>query len=132
MGITLERRVRLSSMHLTLGPTGLSSPVYADQLDYTVFEDGRAIGRMYEDKHSRPELRWFWSITVYVHPRLGVTTSGRAPSLEEAKAKFLSSWGSVKCRGRTEVAAAGPRSSPTFFPFAMTDNLRVGIPVARG
>ncbi len=30
-------------MPLTLRHTGLSSPVYRDQLDYTIFEDGRPI-----------------------------------------------------------------------------------------
>jgi hypothetical protein len=35
-----------------------------DWLDYIVLEDGRTIGRMYEDQHAKPELRWFWSITV--------------------------------------------------------------------
>ena len=39
-------------MPLTLRHTGLSSPVYRDQLDYTVFEDGRPIGRMYEDRYA--------------------------------------------------------------------------------
>ena len=39
-----------------------------------------------------PEYRWFWSITVYVNPKLGITTSGRAPSLDEAKASFLDDW----------------------------------------
>jgi hypothetical protein len=29
-------------MPLSLRPTGLSSPVYRDQLDYTVFENGRS------------------------------------------------------------------------------------------
>ena len=37
-------------MPLTLRPAGLSSPAYRDWLD--------------EDRHSKPELRWFWSITV--------------------------------------------------------------------
>jgi hypothetical protein len=81
---------------LTLRPTGLSPPVYRDQLDYIVIEDGRAIGRMYEDWHALPELRWFWSITVFVGYRPGVTTHGRTPTLEEAKAQFLSNW--QKCR----------------------------------
>jgi hypothetical protein len=48
------------------------------------------IGRFYEDRHTLPELRWFWSITIYVDPALGVTTNGRVPSLEEAK-------GAVSC-----------------------------------
>jgi hypothetical protein len=87
-------------MPRTLRPTGLSSPVHADQLDYTVFEDGREIGRMYEDRYRPPKLRWFWSITVYVHPKLGLAINGRASSLEEAKAQFLSSWISV--RGKEE------------------------------
>jgi hypothetical protein len=81
---------------LTLRRSGLSSPAYRDWLDYVVLQDGRAIGRMYEDRHSRPELRWFWSITVYVNPKLGITTSGRAASIEEAKAQFLANW--QKCR----------------------------------
>ena len=53
------------AMALTLRPTGLSSPAYADRLDYTIFDNGKPVGRMYEDKHA-PELPWFWSITVYV------------------------------------------------------------------
>jgi hypothetical protein len=79
-------------MPLTLRPTGLSSPAYRDWLDYVIVEDGRDVGRLYEDRHSKPELRWFWSITVYVNPKLGITTSGRAPSIDQAKAQFLASW----------------------------------------
>ena len=81
---------------LTLRPTGLSSPVYQDQLDYVVIEDGRTIGRLYEDEHALPELCWFWSIAVFVGYRPGVTTNGRTPSLEQAKAQFLENW--QKCR----------------------------------
>jgi len=81
---------------LTLRRSGLSSPAYRDWLDYVIVEDGRDVGRVYEDRHSKPELRWFWSITVYVNPKLGITTSGRAASIEEAKAQFLANW--QKCR----------------------------------
>ena len=76
---------------LTLRPT-LSSPAYWDWLDYVIVEDGRDVGLVYEDRHNRPELRWFWSITIYVNPKRGITTSGRASSLEEAKAQFLANW----------------------------------------
>jgi hypothetical protein len=70
---------------------------YRDRLDYTIVEDGRRnVGRLYEDRHSRPELRWFWSITVYINPDLGITTSGRAPTMNEAKEHFLCNW--QKCR----------------------------------
>jgi hypothetical protein len=85
-------------MALTLRRTGLSSPVYADQIDYTVLEDGREIGRIYEDRHSRPELRWFWSITVFVGSQPGIVTNGRAPTIEQAKAQFLENW--LKYRAR--------------------------------
>jgi hypothetical protein len=66
-------------MPLALRPTSLSSPVHRDQLDYTVFEDGRAIGRMYEDPHTRAELRWFWSIIRIVQMPRGenVITNAR-------------------------------------------------------
>ena len=63
---------------LTLRPTGLSSPAYRDLIDYTVIQDNRAVGRICEDRHTLPDLRWFWSITVYVDPKQGITTSGRA------------------------------------------------------
>ena len=88
---------------LTLRPTGLSSPAYRDLLDYVIVEDGRDVGRVYEDRNSRPELRWFWSITVYVNPKLGITTSGRAASIEEAKARFLTNW--QKCRADSTPAS---------------------------
>jgi hypothetical protein len=37
-----------------------------------------------------PGLRWFWSIIMYVNPKLGIATSGRAPCLDESQ--FLSNW----------------------------------------
>jgi hypothetical protein len=77
-------------MVLTLHRTGLSSP--ADRLDFVIVNDGRNVGRLYEDRHSRPELRWLWSITIYVNPKLGITTSGRARSMDQAKAQFWTNW----------------------------------------
>jgi hypothetical protein len=70
---------------------------YRDWLDYTIVEDGRRdVSRLYEDRHSRPDLRWFWSITIYFAPKLGITTNGREASLNEAKEQFLRNW--PKCR----------------------------------
>ena len=77
---------------LTLRPTALSSPIYRDQFDYEVLEDRRVIGRIYEDKHAIPQLRWFWSITVFVGYQPGVVTNGWTATLEEAKAQFLENW----------------------------------------
>jgi hypothetical protein len=42
-----------------------------------------AVGRIYEDRHTLPDLRWFWSIMVYVDPKQGNKTSERAASLEK-------------------------------------------------
>ena len=39
---------------LKLRPTGLSSPAYRDWLDYVIVEDGRDVGRLYEDRNSPP------------------------------------------------------------------------------
>lgn len=89
-------------MALTLRFTAPSSDD-RDWLDYTIVEDGRRdVGRLYEDRHSRPELRWFWSITVYINPNLGITTSGRAPTMNEAKEHFLRNW--QKCRTVSSLA----------------------------
>ena len=89
-------------MALTLRFTAPSSDD-RDWLDYTIVEDGRRdVGRLYEDRHSRPELRWFWSITVYINPDLGITTSGRAPTMNEAKEHFLRNW--QKCRTVSSLA----------------------------
>jgi hypothetical protein len=94
-------------MPLNLRPTALSSPAYRDWADYIVREDSRAVGRIYEDRQTLPDLRWFWSITVYVDPKQGITTSGRTASLDEAKARFLANW--QTCRGISTLSA--PRST---------------------
>jgi hypothetical protein len=67
-------------MVLSLRCTGLSSPAYRDWLDYVIVEDGHDVGRLYEDRHSRPDLRWFWSITVYVNPKRWPGGGHRAPA----------------------------------------------------
>jgi len=80
-------------MALSLRPTELCS---LRGLDYCAIDDSQVIGRIYEDRHTRPGLQWFWSITTQIDPVLGVTTNGRAPTLEEAKARFKSSWSKVR------------------------------------
>ena len=54
-----------------------------------IVEDGRDVGRLYEDRHSKPELRWFWSITVYVNPKHGIITSGRTAKMGERDPRRL-------------------------------------------
>jgi hypothetical protein len=78
-------------MTLTLRPTRLSRD--PDRNDWSIHEDGQEIGRLYEDPTAtRPEIAWFWSITVMGPARRRVKTDGRAPTLEEAKADFAAAW----------------------------------------
>ena len=81
-------------MPLTLRPTGLQCPPDFQHLkDYSVYEDGTEIGRMYEaHAPARPDLAWLWSITVLGPARnRGMKTDGRAATFEEAKAQFAAS-----------------------------------------
>jgi hypothetical protein len=70
-------------------PPAFPPPAYADKLDYVVCEDGKVIGRIYEDWHTLPDLRWFWSITVYVDPKQGINTGARGAW------KVLANWQKV-------------------------------------
>jgi hypothetical protein len=81
---------------LTLRPTGLSSPAYQSWLDYVIVEDGRDVVRLHEDRHSRPEYRWFWSITVYVDPKRGTPLAGARPASKRRKRYSCANW--QKCR----------------------------------
>jgi hypothetical protein len=44
-----------------------------------VYEDGREIDRLREDAPAKPELAWYWTITVIGGPRVFVV-GGEAPS----------------------------------------------------
>jgi hypothetical protein len=81
-------------MTLTLRTTGLESPAHQHQKDYTVFQDTRPIGRLYEGAATgtRHQVRWFWSITVVIDLRAGVRTNGGAASFEDAKTHFQENW----------------------------------------
>src|SRR4051812_6429281 len=56
----------IGSMPLTLRPTGLqTSAAFAHLADWSVYDDGRQIGRLREEHAPpRPERAWYWSITV--------------------------------------------------------------------
>jgi hypothetical protein len=81
-------------MALTLRRTRIEqSPAFAHLEDWDVLDDGKPIGRIYE-KHApaRPDHAWFWSITEYIEPRAGLSTSGSAETLDAAKAAFRARW----------------------------------------
>ena len=81
-------------MNLTLLRTRLDRvPTCAHLHDYTVRDYFKPVGRLYQVRApTRPELAWFWSITVHVDPRAEVKTSGTAAELADARAAFRASW----------------------------------------
>jgi hypothetical protein len=82
-------------MPLTLRATRLSRDPNAN--DWSIYEDGAEIGRLYEDRQAnRPENRWFWSITVMGPARFRVRTDSRAATLDQAKADFQAAWHAFK------------------------------------
>ena len=56
--------------------------------DWIVLDDGKAVGRMYED-HGSP-TPWFWCLSGAAEnaSQLGIANTGRAATLEGAKAAF--------------------------------------------
>ena len=54
------------------------------------------IGRIYAERYVPADVKWFWSITEYVHPALGIRTHGRVGSLPVAMEQFKLSWSKVR------------------------------------
>jgi hypothetical protein len=50
------------------------------------------MGRIYEERGAREELRWYCSFFGILAKPSDVRTDGRAPTLEAAKADFEASW----------------------------------------
>jgi hypothetical protein len=67
-----------------------------DRRDYSVFDDGVEIGRVYRNSTSRRALPWFWSIIALGPARAHVETDGRAATLEQAKTQFRENWDAFK------------------------------------
>ena len=91
-------------MALTMRPTGLGHGVYADAIDYNVFSGEWCIGRIYENRSSPADLRWFWSLDALGKPET-LRASNRAATLEAAKAEFEASWKQWKARAGMEETA---------------------------
>jgi hypothetical protein len=62
-----------------------------------VIEDGKVIGRIYEQRYVAEDVRWLCSITAFhVNPAFEITTNDRVPTLEQAKAAFREAWSKVR------------------------------------
>jgi hypothetical protein len=83
-------------MALSLRRTNFRSPADAHRQDYLVMEDRQVIGRIYEERYVPADVKWFWSITEYVDPALGIRTHGRVGSLPVAMEQFKLSWSKVR------------------------------------
>ena len=71
--------------------------------DYDLMWNGRAVGRIYRRLSAGADaLPWFWSVLI-IAP--GITRSGLAGTLDEAKAAFAESW-------RKWLATAGLPDDP--------------------
>jgi hypothetical protein len=77
-------------MALTMGPTGLSSGIYENSIDYSVF-CGECIGRIYENRSGPEDTRWFWAPHSPSKPGT-LRISNQVATLETAKAEFEASW----------------------------------------
>jgi len=84
--------VRSRAKTVTLRPTGLSRDPNAP--DWNIFDGGtQPIGRIYEDRTAPTEgARWAWFLQVTDAYRSGVKTTGRAATLDAAKAEFRESY----------------------------------------
>jgi hypothetical protein len=50
-----------------------------DRQDWTIYADGKTVGRIYENgsASTAADRRWFWSVTVYVDPKTAIVRAGR-------------------------------------------------------
>jgi hypothetical protein len=88
-------------MALFLRPTKLASPAFERLQDWAIVENGRTVGRIIDDGSSStpPDRRWGWSIVIFVPDRTGIVTSGKAPTLRQAKADFKRNWTAAASSG---------------------------------
>ena len=70
-------------MSLTMRPTGGHSPVYADRQDWTILDEGKPVGRIYEDASEASPL-------TGDGPGQSRCTSGRMPESPRAGRRQLS------------------------------------------
>ena len=78
-------------MALTMRPTGLSSGIYENSIDYSVFCGEWCIGRIYENRSGSEDMRWFWALHSPSKPGT-LRISNQVATLETAKAEFQASW----------------------------------------
>jgi hypothetical protein len=80
-------------------------------MDYTVYSGEWPVGRIYEERGSAQDQRWFWSLFGILANPPDMHINGRAPTLEAAKAEFEANWRQwlqwAKLRELSEMAPPG-------------------------
>jgi hypothetical protein len=135
----------IEAMTLTMRKTGLESAAYADDTDYTVYSGKWPVGRIYEDRSSQSEIRWYWTL---FGPHAGpdvMRKDGREATLHDAKVWRTHTMRDGPGVGRSKPIQAhldgwksGDSRPPVVnsinavvFPMSVTDRGRlVGSPVA--
>ena len=59
--------------------------------DYVVLNDGRVIGRMFQQPQSPQGCPWFWTITAREHPP-SIHSRGYCATREQAMEHFKTQW----------------------------------------
>ena len=85
-------------MPLEFRSSGFNHPNDEHRVDYVIYSGNWDVGRIFEDRSSTDDLRWFWSITVGSQR----TRAGHVATLEEAKAQFQQSWDAWKAWANLE------------------------------
>jgi hypothetical protein len=76
-------------MGLTLRRTPLAHPPSMAYLeDWTILDNGKPVGRLYQTHTTARTIIWHWSITECS----GLSTSGTAGTIEAALAAFRDAW----------------------------------------
>jgi hypothetical protein len=102
-------------MALTLRPTGMSSPASKEPVEFLIYDDAEEVGRIYKigGIGTPPDAQWSWSIAVYVDPMLGIATSAKVATLEEAKAQFRQNWQRAKAHSRAYGRSGDADKAPS-------------------
>ena len=86
-----------------------------DLVDYIVIQEGRAVGCIYEDRQTLPDLRWFCSITIYVNPKRDILTHPKRRACHDS------------VRHRAHLASLAQCSHPRRMAFVSGVNGQSGI-----
>jgi hypothetical protein len=86
-----------------------------EPVEFLIYDDAEEVGRIYKigGIGTPPDAQWSWSIAVYVDPMLGIATSAKVATLEEAKAQFRQNWQRAKAHSRAYGRSGDADKAPS-------------------